>query len=319
MNKLELTNKASRAFHKGLFQLKKHSPEILVIGGVVGTVVAGVMACRATTKVHDILEKAKQDVDDIHRFENETDLQELYKKETGEEFTEATMKKELAGVYVKTGMELFKTYAPAVAVGAVSITAILAGNRILHQRAVAYAAAFTATDKTFKEYRERVVKRFGKDLDRELRYNIISKDVEEKVVQEDGTETTVTKTVHEVRGSKYDEYSRCFDETCKCWTRNAELNYAFVMQQQNFLNDRLQSRGYLSLNDVYEALGFQQTGAGQVVGWVYDPKNPDLNNYVDFGIQSDVHDETKRAFANGFEKSVWLTFNVDGDLYELMS
>lgn len=318
MNKVELTNTVTRAFNKGMFQLKKHSPEILVIGGVVGTVVAGVMACRATTKVHDILEKAKQNVDAIHEIENEPKYQEVYKQETGEEFNETTKKKELAAVYIETGKALFKTYAPAVAVGAVSITAILAGNHILHQRTVAYAAAFTATDKTFKEYRERVVKRFGKDLDRELRYNITSKEVEEKVVDENGNETVTTKTVHEVHGNQHDQYTRCFDETCKCWTRNAELNYAFIMQQQNFLNDRLQSRGYLSLNDVYEALGFQQTGAGQVVGWVYDPKNPDLNNFVDFGIH-DLHNENKRAFVNGYEKSIWLEFNVDGDLYELMA
>lgn len=318
MNKVELTNKLTRTFHKGMFQLKKHSPEILVIGGVIGTVVAGVMACRATTKVHDILEEAKQTVDELHEIESEPRYKEVYKEKTGEEFTDAVMKKELAGVYVRTGLNLAKVYAPAVAVGALSITSILAGNNILRQRAVAYAAAFTATENTFKEYRERVVKRFGKDLDRELRYNITSKEVEETVVQEDGTETTVTKTVHEVNPSKYDEYTRCFDETCTCWTRNAELNYAFLMQQERFLNDRLQSRGYLSLNDAYEALGFQHSGLGQVVGWVYDPKNPELNNHVSFGIH-DLYDEQKRAFVNGYEKSIWLTFNVDGDLYELMS
>jgi hypothetical protein len=319
MTKVELVNKVTRTFNKGMFQLKKHSPEILVIGGVVGTVVAGVMACRATTKVHDILEKAKTNVDEIHEMENEPKYKEIYKKETGEEFTETVAKRELAGVYVRTGMELIKVYAPAVAVGAVSITAILAGNNILRQRAVAYAAAFTATENSFKEYRERVVNRFGKELDKELRYNIKTKEVEETVVQEDGTETTVTKTVQEINPSQYDQYTRCFDETCKAWTRNAELNLAFLMQTQNYLNDRLRSRGYLSLNDAYEALGFQQTGIGQIKGWVYDPSNPDLQNHVDLGIH-DLYNEQKRAFVNGYEKSIWITFNVDhGDLNELMA
>lgn len=318
MTKVEIANKLTRTFHKGMFQLKKHSPEILVIGGVVGTVVAGVMACRATTKVHDILEEAKRTVDELHEIDNEPRYKEVYKEKTGVEFDETVMKKELAGVYVRTGMNLFKVYAPAVAVGAVSITAILAGNNILRQRAVAYAAAFTATENSFKEYRDRVVSRFGKDLDRELRYNITSKEVEETVVQEDGTETTVTKTVQEINPSQYDEYTRCFDETCKAWTRNAEFNLTFLIQQQNYLNDRLRSRGYLSLNDAYEALGFQVTGIGTVVGWVYDPKNPDLNNHVDLGIH-DLYNEQKRAFVNGYEKSIWVTFNVDGILNELMA
>lgn len=318
MTKVELVNKVTRTFHKGLFQLKKHSPEILVIGGVVGGVVAGVMACKATTHIHDILEEAKKTVDEIHEIENEPKYQEVYKEKTGEEFNEDTKKKELARVYVKTGVDIVKLYAPAVAVGTVSIVAILAGNNILRKRAVAYAAAFTSVDNTFKEYRERVVDRFGKDLDHELRYNIKTKEVEETVVQEDGTETTVTKTVHEINPGQYDEYTRCFDETCTGWTRNAEMNYVFLMQTQKFLNDRLQTRGYMSLNDVYEALGFQHSGMGQVIGWVYDPKDSSLSNYIDFGIH-DLYDEQKRAFVNGYEKSIWLTFNPDGDLEKLMA
>lgn len=318
MNRTELVNKVTREFHKVGFQLKKHSPEILVIGGVIGGVVATVMACKATTNVQDILAKAKEQVDAFHEIESTPEYQEVYKEETGEEFTEAVMKRELTKTYVSTGIEIAKTYAPAVAIGVASVTAILAGNNILRKRAVAFAAAYATADNTFKEYRERVVERFGKDLDRELRYNIKTKEVEETVVNEDGSETTVTKTVHEMNPSPFDEYTRCFDETCKGWTRNAELNYTFLMQTQRYLNQRLESRGYLSLNDVYEALGFQQTGVGQVIGWVYDSKDPNLHNYVDFGIH-DLYDEQKRAFVNGYEKSIWLCFNPDGNLEELMA
>lgn len=317
MTKVELVNTVARAVHKGLFQLKKHSPEILVVGGVIGTVVAGVMACKATTKVDAILTKAKQDVEGVHRVKNEPELNEMYKKEYGEEYTDATMKKDLTVVYAKTGLELVKTYAPAVAVAAVSITAILAGNNILRQRAVAYAAAFTSVDNSFKEYRERVVERFGKDLDKELRYNIKSQEITETIVNEDGTEETVTTTVQTMNPSSFDEFTRCFDETCTGWCRNAEYNYAFLVQQQNHVNERLQSRGYMSMNDVYESLGFQKTGMGQCIGWVYDKNNPDVSNFIDFGIY-DIHDPEKRAFVNGYEQSIWLTFNPDGDLRTLI-
>ncbi len=317
MTKVELVNKVTRTFHKGMFQLKKHSPEILVIGGVIGTVVAGVMACKATTKVDAILAKAKGDVDKIHRVKDQPELNELYKNEYGEDYTESTMKKDLAVVYTKTGLELAKTYAPSVAVAAVSITAILAGNNILRQRAVAYAAAFTSVDNSFKEYRERVVERFGKDLDKELRYNIRAQEIEETVVNEDGTEEKVTVTKQVMNPSPYDEFTRCFDETCTGWCRNAEINLAYLIGQQSFVNERLQSRGYMSVNDVYEALGFQKTGIGQCIGWVYDEKNPDVANYIDFGIH-DLRDPDKRAFVNGYEKSIWLTFNPDGDLRTLI-
>ena len=41
---------------------------------------------------------------------------------------------------------------------------------VLVKRNIALAAAYTAVDKSFKEYRGRVIERFGKELDRELKY-----------------------------------------------------------------------------------------------------------------------------------------------------
>ncbi len=55
----QLTTTATRVFHKAGLQLKKHSPEILVVTGVVGTVVSAVMACKATTKLHAVLDDTK--------------------------------------------------------------------------------------------------------------------------------------------------------------------------------------------------------------------------------------------------------------------
>ena len=48
----DISTAATRTLHQVGFQLKKHSPEILVVSGVVGTVVSTVMACKATTKVN---------------------------------------------------------------------------------------------------------------------------------------------------------------------------------------------------------------------------------------------------------------------------
>ena len=41
---------------KTVMKLKKHSPEILVMAGIAGTVVSAVLACKATTKVAEILD-----------------------------------------------------------------------------------------------------------------------------------------------------------------------------------------------------------------------------------------------------------------------
>lgn len=163
MNKTEIMNKATKAFYKVGFTLKKHSPEILVVAGVVGTVVSAVLACRATTKVSEIMTDTKIDVDAVHKC-LETQSEEDYSKEDG--------KKDLVIIYAKTSFELAKLYAPSVLLGVASITSILASNNILRKRNVALTAAYATLDKCFKEYRGNVVERFGEQVDRELRYAI---------------------------------------------------------------------------------------------------------------------------------------------------
>ena len=91
----------------------------------------------------------------------------------------------------------------------------------------------------------------------------------------------------------------------------------YLRRQQEFANEMLRARGHLYLNEVYDMLGFPRTKAGQIVGWIYDDKNPNGDNYVDFNIY-DVTDESKRDFVNGYERSILLDFNVDGPIYEMM-
>ena len=63
-------------------------------------------------------------------------------------------------------------------------------------------------------------------------------------------------------------------------------------------------------------LGIPRTKAGQIVGWIYDEKNPnhDGDNFVDFGIYTKANKE----FVDGFEKVAILDFNVDGPIYNLI-
>lgn len=67
-----------KTFGKIKFGAIKYSPEILVVAGVVGVVASAVIACKATTKLDDILEQTKTDVDKIHECVNRTDLAEEY-------------------------------------------------------------------------------------------------------------------------------------------------------------------------------------------------------------------------------------------------
>ena len=294
-------------------KIKKHSPEIMLVAGVIGVVGSTVMACKATTKLDEVLDESKEKIDQIkHYTEHPEELPE------GSDYTEEDGKKDLAIVYVQSAVKVAKLYAPAVILGGLSIASIVGSHRILNKRNVALAAAYATVDKSFKEYRGRVVERFGKDLDKELRYDIKAKEIEETVVNEKGEEEVVKSTVEVVDPNKISDFARIWDDGNTGWSKDPNHNLIFLNHQQRYANDLLQSRGHLFLNEVYDMLGFKRIPAGNVVGWIYDEKHPIGDNFVDFGIYTDPNDPAKANFVNGYERNILLDFNVDGNIMDLI-
>ncbi len=286
-------------------KLQKHSPEILATAGVVGVVVSGVMACKATTKLSDILDESKETVEKIH------DCIENGEMELAEEYTSEDAKKDLTITYAQTGIKLIKLYAPSVILGTLSVTSILTSNNILRKRNMALTAAYATVDKGFKEYRNRVVERFGEQVDKELKYNVKSKKVDTiEVDSETGKEKKVKKEANVSVGDT-EGYTHVFDNTSQAWERNNDYNEMFLRAEQNYANDLLRARGHIFLNEVYDRVGLPRTKAGQVVGWVYADNNKRGDNYVDFGMLEIYDEETD-------EHKILLDFNVDGNVLDLM-
>lgn len=310
MKKFGIANNITRSINKAGLKLRKHSPEILLVTGIVAGVTSAVMACKATTKLSGILEENKENVKQLHEYVETHGYSEKY--------TEEDSKKDLAVMYTQTGLKVAKLYAPSVLTGAAAIACILGGYNIINKRYVSAAAAYATIDSSFKAYRNRVIERFGKELDRELKYDIKTKQVEETVVNEDGTETVVTKTVQTANLNGPSDYAKFFDESCPAWDKDPDYNFMFVKGIQSQANDMLQARGHLFLNEVYDMLGIPRTQAGNIVGWIYDEEHPMGDNFVDFGI-FDQDDERKRMFVNGHERTILLDFNVDGNIWELLN
>ena len=310
--KNEILTKASSLIQSASIQIKKHSPEILMGLGIIGTVASTVLACKATTKISQITEKNEEEGKKVHEC-----------LESGEyEYTEEDSKKDLTIIYTKTGMEYVKLYAPSVILGALSIGSIISSHNIMKGRNIALAAAYTAVDSGFKKYRKNVVERFGDEVDKELRYNIKAKQIETTTIDKNGKEKTKKETVLDIENplEGISEYARFFDECSSYHKKDPEYNLMFLRRQQDYANEMLKSRKHLFLNEVYDMLGIPRTKAGQVVGWVYNENDPNGDNYVDFGIydlsQNKKQNERKIAFVNGYEYSILLDFNVDGVIYD---
>lgn len=310
MNKSDTIAKFSRAIHNVGFQLKKYSPEIMAVAGVVGMVTSAVMACKATTKASEIIDETKTSVSMIHDLVADQAVPES-------EYSEEDSKRDLVIVYSKAAMKFAKLYGPSLIIAGLSAGSILSSTTILRKRNIAIGTAYTALDRSFRTYRDRVIEKFGEDFDKELKYGTTTKVIEETTVDENGNEKTETKTVKIADPNNYSIYARFYDDGCAGWTKSPEYNLIFLKQQQNWANEKLKANGRLFLNEVYEMLGIPKTVIGQRVGWVYDENNPVGDNFVDFGIY-DLYNEKARDFVNGYERTILLDFNVDGDiLYSL--
>lgn len=309
MNMNSIMTTLTRSLSRSGLKLKKHSPEILLVAGIVGAVTSAVMACKATLKANDIVEESKTQIDTIHEVSENPEMEEKYSEED--------KKKDLAIVYTQTAVKFIKLYGPSVLLGVASLGCMVGSNRILNKRNVALAAAYATVDKGFKEYRGRVIERFGKELDKELRYNIKAQEFEKVTVDDNGNETVTTETVDVADPNHYSPYAIIFDDGNTGWDKDPELTKFFLIQQQNYANDLLKSRGHLFLNEVYDMLGAKRTKAGAQVGWVYDEKNASGDNFVDFGI-FDINNPKARDFVNGYERVIILDFNVDGVILDLI-
>ena len=66
MKNKKIVENLSRSFSKAGLQLKKHSPEIMIVAGIIGVVGSAIMACKATTKVSEIMDETKDNLDAVH-------------------------------------------------------------------------------------------------------------------------------------------------------------------------------------------------------------------------------------------------------------
>ena len=310
MKKTELVTKAGQILVKTKLGIKKHSTEILVVTGIGTGIVAAIIACKQTIKANDIIAVAREN---LQHIENAKELAANNEVEYTEEYEQAD--RETIGKQITIGM--VKTYALPVGLGILSITCILAGHHILKKRNVALAAAYSALSTDFMNYRKRVVDKYGKDADFMLKNGLEKKIVANQVVDPETGEVRETKEeVLTYDGDKLSQYARVFDEVGSTqWTPSADHNRAFLLMEQNYFNERIRTRGYIFLNEVYERLGFRPTKAGSVVGWVY--QNADYEG-IDFGIFT-AHTQKAAEFLEGTEPSIILDFNVQGDILSLVT
>lgn len=298
---IKLPNAVTNKFGRQILQLQKVSPQLAFGAGIVGVVGTTVLACRATLKLDETLDKTSA---------KRRDMDRTLENPAHPEYDQKAHAHDVRLLRVHITRDIAKLYGPSVLLGVASIGLLTGAHVTLNRRNASLAAAYAGLDKAFNEYRKRVRDDLGEDRDREFRYG--TREVEEVVQGKNGPKTKKSNAVDdEIVPSAY---ARFFDELCDPWQPQAEYNAIYLKGQQSHFNHMLHARGHVFLNEVYDALGIPRSKAGQVVGWVIGKGD----QYVDFGIFDDANNPNVRDFVNGRESSILLDFNVAGPIFDLI-
>jgi hypothetical protein len=268
--------------------LQKNSPGLLFGLGLTGMIGSTVLACRATLKMEEVLDEAKE------KLNTATELEHA-------KYSEKDRSRDIYLIYVQTSAKIVRAYAPAIIVGGLSVTALTRSHIILTRRNAALTAAYAALEKGFAEYRARVVEKYGEEEDRNLRY------AAHTVTVEDGKKKNRELKAGVVGPSIY---ARWFNADSSSWSNDPNVNYFFLKCQQDWANDMLKARGHVFLNEVYDSLGMPRTEAGAVVGWIMGAGD----DYVNFGVLID----NDMCIVDFFyaDDEILLDFNVDGVIFD---
>ena len=316
--KNKLVASAKTALSNTKFKIKKRSPEILIVAGVVGVVTSTVLACRATLKAQDVLQELREKLDDIKETKEAAELEASENPEFAATYNPGDIKKVTFATVASASWKLTKLYFPSVLIGSLSIAGIFASNNILRKRNVGLAAAYASLDKGFTEYRKRVSDRWGEEAEKEIRYGIEKKKYEEKVVDEEtGKEKKVTRTVGVSDIGDFSNYAVYFNDSVY-YRGDKTYDLYFLNCKAKWLNNLLNTKKWVTLAEVYNELGIRVTGmqekASLVVGWKMEKDNPVGDNYVLFDIV-----ESYREREDGeIEPCIIIDFNVDGNIFERM-
>lgn len=289
-------------------KLKNARPEILVVGGIAMIVAGGVYACIQTPKAVKVIDEHKDRVEKLKTYAENADNEKVYSPEE--------YRKDLTKRYMRTGVKLVKVYSGPMLLTVVGVGSVLYGHNILRKEHAEVLAAYGTLQSAYDEYRNRVRKMYGEDIDEK----IFRGETEEEVTVDNGDGKIETKKIKHVNPIG-DPYTVIFEEVTApaLWTPVATTNRMNVVAIQAECNRMLEANGYLFLNDVLRMLGMKETEISRKVGWIaHKPDEPytvgDNDGFVDFGLfRRKPYDVNGRyEFLNGDEPNFVIHFNVQG-------
>jgi len=283
---IKLPQKTTRAIGKLAYKTVKAKPGICI---VVGIVLGGAAIVLTGIDTYKNKERLVEDTDKIKKLKAPVD--ENSEAETL--ISEEEKKILLTSARKQLMFDFARTYWKELALSTGAVFFILHGKKLYKHQIAELGAMYGALMESYRRYRQNVINDIGAEKDQEYMYGLTK-------VEAVDSETGEVSESYIVNGdtelpSTYARYLNegIFDHATGQWIwQNTLYDENRITMQKNLkwlqddFNDILIRKGYLTLNEVYDKLGFPQTAEGQHVGWVsggfVDGKPCD--NFVDFGV-----------------------------------
>lgn len=291
------------AFYTGVARVSKHAPTILSITASAGVIATGYLAWKAGTRFEDVegrdWDRRKECLKNADTIPDE-DVPKIERKNR-----------------ILFILDTVRTVAPAAIVGAATITMIYFSNSISKKRLAAMGAAYATLQTAFDGYKRTMVEALGKEsVEKILKPKLpnVGKSAEEILSSDNKSDAAYVSDAVVNSLKALSPYARIIaEESSTCWDPNEDYTSQNLAAVQLWANRRLERKGHLFLNEVFDQLGLSRTREGAVVGWL---KNGEGDNYVSFGdfdasIYRVPSDDYTRVDSNFI-----VDFNVDGVIWD---
>jgi hypothetical protein len=214
------------------FLINENSTTILTGVGIAGTITTAYLSGRASFKAARLLEE--------ERYEAEA-------KEDDNGHAGAIVDLTL---WSKVKI-VWRLYIPPFLMGTTTVISIIAANKIASKKIAALAIASGISDRALKEYKEKVIERFGENKDRDIR---------DAVAQDRVENSHLSREVLAVGTGEV----LCYDmHTGRYFSSTVED----IKRAENKINHELLNHAYASLSEFYDEIGLPPTSYSDNVGW----------------------------------------------------
>lgn len=303
----------ARGFNKLIFQGKKHSPELCLIGAGVSAAIGIWQVVKHSRDGIKALDDYREAMADIEQAECEEATA------MGQDYTEEDAKKDKTNLKIQTGFKFMHIYGKAILAFAASTALVLGSHHVMAKRNLGLATAYTALDSAFTDYRKQVKETFGEDVDQDLRYHLKAKEVEETQTDAKGKEKTVKTTKKVTEEPVADEakpWRLVFSkQSSSLWQNDFRMNLMILRGMETTANEMLQAKGFLFANSILRDLGMKERIDGQVMGYVWDKNNP---TYISFGLPTTPAEISALEFATNGNPEIIITLEDIKPIYSMM-